>query len=106
MAKQSFLGRYANLILLIALIVTPLACWGAIVAIRGNRNDVSDWLPKNYPETIELNWFRKHFVADQFVIISWDGCVLGEAPDGSEDDPRIAKLSKELLAAQLPKKLI
>ena len=106
MVKQSFLARYANLILIVAVIVTPLACWGAIKAIQGNRNDVSDWLPKNYPETIELGWFRKHFVADQFVIISWDGCELGEAPDGSQDDKRIALLKAELLAAQLPKKLI
>jgi predicted RND superfamily exporter protein len=106
MAKQSFLARYTNLILLVAMIVTPLACWGAVRAIRGNRNDVSDWLPKNYPETIELGWFRKHFVADQFVILSWDGAELGEAADGSQDDPKIAQLKAELLAAKLPKKLI
>ncbi|HEX6964015.1 MAG TPA: MMPL family transporter [Lacipirellula sp.] len=106
MAQQSFLGRWANVILLAALIATPFACWGAIKAIRGNRNDVSDWLPKNYPETVELNWFRKHFVADQFVIISWEGAELGDAPDGSEDDPRLAKLKKELEAARLPEKLI
>jgi uncharacterized protein len=106
MAKQSFLARWANVILLAALVATPLACWGAIQAIRGNRNDVSDWLPKNYPETVELNWFRKHFVADQFVIISWDGAELGDAPDGSQDDPRLAKLTQELLAARLPDKLI
>jgi predicted RND superfamily exporter protein len=105
MAKQSFFARYANHILLIAVILTPLAGWGALKAIKGNKNDVSDWLPKNYPETVELSWFRKHFVADQFVIISWDGCTLGDDPSGKDDDPRIAKLAKALLEVELPKQI-
>jgi hypothetical protein len=24
-----------------------------------------------------LRWFRQHFVGDQFVVVSWDGCRLG-----------------------------
>jgi predicted RND superfamily exporter protein len=103
MPKSSFLARYATHILIISAIVTPLACWGALKAIKGNRNDVSDWLPKSYPETIELGWFRQHFVADQFIIVSWDGCTLGDDPSGARDDERIAKLSKALLEVQLPK---
>jgi uncharacterized protein len=105
MARQSILARYATHILILSTIITPLAGWGALKAIKGNRNDVSDWLPKNYPETIELRWFRKHFVADQFVIISWDGCTLGDDPSGAQDDERIAKLSKALLEVQLPKEI-
>ncbi|MCC6494245.1 MAG: MMPL family transporter [Pirellulales bacterium] len=102
MNKPSFIARYATHILIASAIITPLACFGAIKAIKGNRNDVSDWLPKSYPETIELRWFRKHFVADQFVIISWDGCTLGDDPAGADDDPRIARLTAELLASNLP----
>jgi predicted RND superfamily exporter protein len=103
MAKKSLLARYATHILIMAALATPLAGWGALRAIKGNRNDVSDWLPKSYPETIELRWFRKHFVADQFIIVSWDGCTLGDDPRGAEDDPRIAKLKTALLEVQLPK---
>lgn len=104
MAKPSLLDRYKNKILILAVLLTPLACYGALKAIVNNRNDVSDWLPKSYPETIELRWFRKHFAADQFILVSWDGAELGEAHDGSQDDPRIQKLADALLAQKLPAK--
>ena len=104
MAKPSLLDRYKNKILLLAILLTPLACYGALKAIANNRNDVSDWLPKSYPETVELRWFRKHFAADQFILVSWDGAELGEAHDGSQDDPRIQKLADALLAQKLPEK--
>jgi uncharacterized protein len=104
MAKPSILDRHKNKILILALLLTPLACYGALKAIVNNRNDVSDWLPKNYPETVELRWFRKHFAADQFILVSWDGAELGEAHDGSQDDPRIQKLAHALLEVNLPEK--
>jgi predicted RND superfamily exporter protein len=101
MAKRSFYDRFAWPILIAHWILIPIACISAIRAVRSNRNDVSDWLPKEYDETRELAWFRDHFVADQFVLISWDGANLGEAPDGSEDDPKIAKLVEELKKARM-----
>ncbi|BBO34389.1 efflux RND transporter permease subunit [Lacipirellula parvula] len=104
MAKPSILDRYKNQILILAVLLTPLACYGAIKAIANNRNDVSDWLPKSYPETVELRWFRKHFAADQFILVSWDGAELGEAHDGSQDDPRIQQLADALLEVKLPEK--
>ncbi len=85
-------------LLLAAAIIAPFALRGAGQALKSNRNEVSDWLPASYPETQELKWFRQHFVADQFVIASWEGCHLS-AGDAAEDDPRIAKLKASLLAA-------
>ncbi len=63
---------------------------GAFQAIRSNTNDVTDWLPDKYPETVDLRWYQQHFQAgsDHIVIVSWDGCTL--------DDERI-----ELYAAKL-----
>ncbi len=61
---------------------------------------MQDWLPKTFRETTELRWFRQHFIADQFVLISWDGCALGdnpELPDAKPDDPRIERLAKFLV---------
>src|SRR5262245_27569272 len=92
MAKRSFYARFAWPTSIAHWILIPLAGVSAIRAIRSNRNDVSDWLPKHYTETRELSWFRDHFIADQFVLISWEGANLGEDPTGAEDDPRIAKL--------------
>ena len=73
---------------------------GAQKAVKSNSNKVQDWLPKTFRETTELRWFRQHFIADQFVLISWDGCTLGdnpELPDAKPDDPRIERLAKYLL---------
>ena len=103
MAKRSFYARFAWPILIAHVVLIPVACISAVRAVKSNRNDVSDWLPKDYDETRELGWFRKHFVADQFVLISWEGATLGEDPSGKDDDPRIAKLVAELEKARLPR---
>jgi len=50
---------------------------GARKAIESNTNKAEDWLPRNYPESVDLRWFREHFIGEQFVLISWDGCTLG-----------------------------
>ncbi len=101
MAKRSFYARFAWPILIAHLILVPVACVSAIRAVKSNRNNVSDWLPKDYDETRELGWFRDHFIADQFVLISWEGAALGDDPTGAEDDPRIAKLIDELDKARM-----
>lgn len=85
------------LILLLTFAAAPFIFQWAGRAVLGNKNDVSDWLPANYEETKQLQWFRQHFVADQFVIISWDGCELGDKAQASKkDDPRIDRLAQAL----------
>lgn len=98
--KKPFFARYSLLILMAFAFATPLLLQGAQKAVKSNTNKVQDWLPNDFTETTELRWFRQHFVADQFVLISWDGCTLGdnpELPDGKPDDPRIERLAKFLL---------
>lgn len=87
---------------MIAALLTPPMALFAVKAVESNKNEVSDWLPASYEETTQLRWFRKHFVADQFVLISWEGCDLGAAPDGSQDDPRMEKLVAALERAKVP----
>ncbi|MEX0819430.1 MAG: MMPL family transporter, partial [Pirellulaceae bacterium] len=41
-----------------------------------------------FEETQRLQWFSKHFVSDDLLMISWEGCTLG--------DPRLAKMATEL----------
>ncbi len=97
--KKTFYDRWGWLILIASLTCVPFAFFGAGKAIQSNVNKVEDWLPKSFPETKELTWFRTNFPSDQFILVSWEGCKLGEDPalgaDG--DDPRIAKLA-ELVA--------
>jgi predicted RND superfamily exporter protein len=80
MLKPTFFARRALLILVVVFFFVPFALRGARMAVQGMKNDVKDWLPKDFVETAELDWFRKHFVSEQFVVVSWDGCT-GDAAD-------------------------
>ncbi|MCI0335915.1 MAG: MMPL family transporter [Planctomycetes bacterium] len=98
--RKDFFARYSLLILMAFFFAVPLLMQGAHRAVRSNTNKVVDWLPKTFKETQELRWFRKHFTADQFVIVTWPGCELGDDPaltDGKKDDPRIEQLAKYLV---------
>jgi predicted RND superfamily exporter protein len=98
--SKTFFARFSLPILMLFFFAAPLLLQGAMKAVKSNSNKVQDWLPKTFHETIELQWFRQHFVADQFVLISWEGCTLGdnpELPDAKPDDPRIERLAKFLL---------
>lgn len=86
--KHTFFSRLALPILLLVAFLVPFSLRGARVAVEGMRNDVKDWLPSDFPETVELDWFRRHFLGDTFVLMTWDGC--------SEDDPRYKMLIEKL----------
>ena len=101
--RLSFYARFGSLILFLTGLAAPFLIWGAASTIRSNTNKVADWLPDTYTETGDLRWFREHFVADQFVIISWEGCTLGGDPalaTSPADDPRIEKLAQLLVPAE------
>jgi uncharacterized protein len=93
--QKSFFARNSLLLLMAFFFAIPLLIQGAHRAVRSNTNKVADWLPKDFPETKQLKWFRKHFTADQFVMVTWPGCELGA--DASQDDPRIEKLASYLV---------
>ncbi len=98
--RKSFFARYSLIILMAFFFAMPLLIQGAHRAVRSNTNKVADWLPKTFKETQELQWFRRHFTADQFVLVSWPGCELGDepgTPDGKLDDPRIERLAQYLI---------
>jgi predicted RND superfamily exporter protein len=82
----------------------PVVFYGASLAVRNNVNRVEDWLPKSFTATQHLAWFRHHFAADQFVILSWPGCQLGNpdavtADSATNDDPRLERLAQLLVPA-------
>lgn len=93
MLKPTFFARRAILILVIVFFFVPFALRGARMAVQGMKNDVKDWLPKEFAETRDLDEFRQYFLGEQFVIVSWNGCY------GDEQDERykmfLAKLTPE-----------
>ena len=93
MQRPTFFARRAILILVVVFFFVPFALRGARMAVQGMKNDVKDWLPKEFEETKDLDEFRRYFLSEQFVLVSWDGCY------GDADDERyrmfLAKLMPE-----------
>src|SRR5438067_13355648 len=80
MQRPTFFASRAILILVVVFFFVPFALRGARMAVQGMKNDVKDWLPKGFAETRDLEEFRRYFLSEQFVLVSWDGCY-GDAGD-------------------------
>lgn len=73
--KSPILGvSNALLVLMVVCFLVPFALRGSRTAMENMQNDVKNWLPSDYPETQELNWFGKHFMGEQFIVVTWEGC--------------------------------
>jgi len=59
------------------------------------ENKISDWLPSDFEETKQLEWFGGHFLGEQFVVVTWEGCT--------EEDPSFQLLVEKLKAEVKPK---
>lgn len=83
--SQSILSRRtvfgistALLILLIFFFILPSAFRGARLAVANKKNNIKDWLPSDFRETVELEWFAKYFMGESFVLATWDGCTMSD----------------------------
>ena len=86
---KNFFQRYSSQTMLVMVFLFPIIGFGALHAVRTQRNNVEEWLPEGYTETIELEWFREHFLGEQFAVVSWDGCT--------RDDVRLHVMARKLL---------
>ncbi len=71
-------------------LVWPFIGYGALNALKNSKNRIEDWLPASFPETQSLYRFFNRFGSDEFLMISWEGCILG--------DPRIELVREQLTA--------
>jgi len=60
------------------LLLTPLVVSSAYRAVQQSSTRVADWLPEAFDETQRLHWFQEHFVSDDLLMISWEGCTFGD----------------------------
>ncbi len=94
--KKPFFARHALLVLMVVFFFVPFAMRGARYAVQRMKNDVKDWLPDDFEETKELDWFRERFLGEQFVVISWEGC------HGTLDDESFKTFVDKLLPELAP----
>ena len=86
---NNFFVRHSFKIILVVLFLLPVLSRGARKALLSNDNNVHDWLPTTYEETLDFAWFQQHFDNETFVLVSWDGCTL--------DDPRLELFARKLI---------
>lgn len=83
MTQPSFLSRKTFGLPNYFLIALGFAVFVALIpraarkALQSNTNRAEDWLPQTYTESSDLQWFRQHFISEGFVLVTWDGCTLG-----------------------------
>ena len=84
MKQPSFLARKTLgqpnyfLLAMAAAFVIALVPVGAWQAVRHNTNRPEEWLPPSTIEVQDLAWFRSQFEGAPYVVVSWDGCTLGD----------------------------
>ncbi|MEM6469002.1 MAG: MMPL family transporter [Planctomycetota bacterium] len=78
----------AMLILFGFFFLMPSAFRAARLSLNEKENDIKDWLPSEFVETAELEWFAEHFAGESFIIATWPGC--------NEDDQRLTLLESKL----------
>ncbi|RMG02889.1 MAG: hypothetical protein D6741_03045, partial [Planctomycetota bacterium] len=76
--RRTFFSRYGVTILTIVSFLIPIMWVGTERSLSSNKNDVKNWLPDRYEETSVFEWYRSHFESDMFILVSWEGCVLGD----------------------------
>lgn len=72
-------------------------------AVESNTNKAEDWLPASYDESADLRWFRQHFASEAFVLISWEGCTLGESQKLQLLQKKLTKVKDEAGWSWYPK---
>ncbi|TWU58607.1 MMPL family protein [Rubripirellula tenax] len=80
---------YALMILAAFFFCLPAAFRAARLSLNEKENNVKDWLPSDFPETAELEWFAQHFAGESFVLATWEGCTV--------EDQRLTLLASKLL---------
>ncbi|KAA5541418.1 MMPL family transporter [Roseiconus nitratireducens] len=87
--RKTPLGLSVALLILFAFFfVMPSAFRSARLSLKKKENDVKDWLPSDFVETSELEWFADHFAGESFVVATWPGCT--------EKDQRLKLLESKL----------
>ena len=84
--------NYLVLALLAAFLCAQIPV-GAWRALQSSYNKAEDWLPATFAESSDLAWFRGHFEGEQFALVSWDGCTLGNTE-------KLDQLSRRLVPSQ------
>jgi predicted RND superfamily exporter protein len=86
------IGNWAVAILMVVFFMVPFGMRGARESVQRLENNIKDWLPDDFPETKDLEWFGDHFVGERFILFTWPGCHEAD----QSFDAMVGKLETEL----------
>ncbi len=64
---------------ILLILVTVLAAATGLTRIDSNTEDVMEWLPDQSDARTELKIFESYFGSDDFLIITWPNCSIGDS---------------------------
>ena len=69
---------YQKIAVLFAALSVPIIILG-LLCFESNMEDVFQWLPDRSPERTIYARFTENFGYDDFLVVSWEGCSVGDA---------------------------
>ncbi len=90
--KKDFFKEYGFRIVFVVVFLLSFVWMGTKQTLLSNSNSVEDWLPPNYNETRDYQWYLNLFPFESYVVVSWDGCEIG--------DDRVELFAQKLVPAQ------
>lgn len=90
--KTNFFEEYGFRIIFVVVFLLAFVWMGTKQTILSNSNSVEDWLPAQYQQTRDYQWYLRNFPFESYVVVSWQGCELG--------DDRIELFAQKLVPGQ------
>ena len=76
--KKDFFKENAFRIVLVVFFLLSFVWMGTKQTIKSNSNSVEDWLPAQYQQTRDYQWYLDNFPFESYVVVSWEGCEIGD----------------------------
>ncbi|MBR4833848.1 MAG: MMPL family transporter [Thermoguttaceae bacterium] len=76
--KNDFFKEYGFRIVFVVVFLLSFVWMGTKQTLKSNSNSVEDWLPAQYQQTRDYQWYLNLFPFESYVVVSWDGCEIGD----------------------------
>lgn len=76
--KKDFFKEYGFRIVFVVVFLLSFVWMGTKQTLKSNSNSVEDWLPAQYQQTRDYQWYLNLFPFESYVVVSWEGCEIGD----------------------------
>ncbi len=76
--KNDFFKEYGFRIVFVVVFLLSFVWMGTKQTLKSNSNSVEDWLPAQYQQTRDYQWYLQLFPFESYVVVSWEGCEVDD----------------------------